>query len=185
MLIGLIGRLKSGKDTAGRRLTEKHGFSRYAFADILKELCSYAVDREDLGWDGENWIGSKTPLGRQILQGIGHGAREVLGPDVWVDAMAMAIAINQKNATDDDIVITDVRYLNEAEWVKRRGGLLIRINRPDVDRSGPEHQHPTEANVDNLPADIELTNDATIGALWEKMDAIVAAVRATKAKRAA
>lgn len=37
-IIGLSGFARSGKDTAGRHLTENRGFTRYAFADRMREV---------------------------------------------------------------------------------------------------------------------------------------------------
>jgi hypothetical protein len=39
IIIGLSGYAQSGKDTVGQLLVEKHGFTRFAFADYLREVC--------------------------------------------------------------------------------------------------------------------------------------------------
>lgn len=177
MLIGLRGAMGSGKDTVGRRLVQEYGFVRFAFADQLKELCAHAVHKSEIGWNGTDWTGSKTMLGRQILQGIGHGAREVFGPGVWVEALDRAYQA-RRFYIGDRVVVTDVRYPNEIAWVKDRGGVIVLIRRPSLDLSGPEHQHPTERSVDALPFDYAITNDGTIADLWQKTDMLLAALGA-------
>ncbi len=50
ILIGISGRKKSGKDTVGIQLSQDHNMYKYAFADMLKELCSvsFGVSAYDL-----------------------------------------------------------------------------------------------------------------------------------------
>lgn len=173
-LVALTGRLGSGKDTIAAHLISQHSFTRFAFADMLKSLCAHAegvVTREDLGWTGYSWTGPKSDVGRRMLQGIGHGAREILGPDVWVGAMSLAI--NRVTPRPDRVVVTDVRYPNEVDWVRHHRGLLIRVARPGSDLSGPEHTHPTEANIDRFVVDVEIENSGTVGELWAKVERIL------------
>jgi hypothetical protein len=171
VLVALTGRAASGKDTAALHLISAHGFTRFAFADILKELCAHAegvVTPADLGWTGYSWTGPKSEIGRRMLQGIGHGAREVLGPDVWVGAMSLAI--NRTEPRPERVVVTDVRYPNEVDWVRQHRGLLIRVTRPGQVLQGAAHTHPTEANIDRFAVDREVANDGTVEELWAKVD---------------
>ena len=161
MLIGLTGRMGSGKDAVAAHLVEHHDFTRFAFADILKELA------RDIGWDG-----AKDEKGRRLLQDLGHGVRQHLGDDSWVKALDRAIW-RVCNPYTSRIAVSDVRYPNEVEWVRSYGGLLVRVDRPGVNRSGPEHAHPTEASIDRFQVDAVLTNDSTLGALYEKVETLL------------
>ena len=162
MRIGLYGAAGSGKDTAAARLVSAHDFTRFAFADPLKDLASA------IGWDGE-----KDEAGRKLLQDLGHNGREILGANVWVDALERNVfALLGNEWPWRNIVVTDVRYPNEVAWVKRLG-LLVRVDRPSLDTSAPMYQHPTETNIAAFTPDRVVVNDGTVADLWAKMDLIV------------
>ena len=58
-----------------------------------------------------------------------------------------------------------MRFPNELEAVKSRGGITIRVNRPWVDKN-KEHQviteHPSETALDNADFDYTIENDSSI-----------------------
>ncbi|WP_372407242.1 hypothetical protein [Streptomyces luteireticuli] len=162
-IIGLAGAARSGKDTAALALVET-GWQRKAFADAVREflygmnpwlpedpidgsyLLAEEVDR--YGWEQ---VKKDHPVVREYLQRCGTEAgRRVLGEDVWVNAL-----VRDYETWDQPTVITDVRFPNEAEAIKQRGGLVVQIVRPGqalIDRS----DHISE----NALADWEF--DATI-----------------------
>ena len=47
IIIGLLGKKRSGKDTSGNYLIEKYNFVKYAFADPVKEICRILFDFSD------------------------------------------------------------------------------------------------------------------------------------------
>ena len=183
MLLGIAGRRESGKDTAGAHLIRAHGFVRYAFADPLKELCSDVLaklgrDRAEIGWTGTDWTGPKSDFGRALLQGVGHGARRVLGHGIWVEGLNYAVVQGGHeqlgDPTDPDVVLTDVRYPNEAYWVLEHGGVMVRLIRPSVRRDSAADDDPTEAQIDTLPVHLEILNDRSIPELCRTLDWLVA-----------
>ena len=178
MLIGLTGYAQSGKDTVAKSLHLRGGFLRMAFADNLKNLAgrldpiievSYKDDFLYLPlqailvsntWDEAK----KIPHVRQFLQNLGNEAREVLGENVWVDAVKdqlMTYIGEGKN-----VVFTDVRYPNEASLIKSWGGTMVRVMRPGVKAL---NEHVTEVGLDNLPVDDIIVNDGTINELGSKV----------------
>lgn len=169
MLIGLAGRMSSGKDTAGAYLVARYGFRRYALADKVKQLCAFVIPREEIGWTGTDWTGPKSVEGRRLLQGIGQGARDVLGIDVWIDALATSWFYD----TPTNAVVTDIRNQNEAEFIRENGGAVWRIARPSIQRGGQADDHETERGVDELVADVELVNDGTLRDLYARVDALM------------
>jgi Domain of unknown function (DUF4406) len=139
LIVGLTGYAGSGKDTAAEGLVAM-GWARVAFADPLKEIA------RAVGWDGR-----KDDPGRRLLQVLGVEVRRKVAEDAWVQAAARAI-----DAGDGDVVITDVRFANEAAWVRSRGGIVVRITRPGV---GPANQHESELLVDEIVPDAVLVNE--------------------------
>lgn len=126
-LVGLAGYARSGKDAAAGALVDL-GYDRRGFADALKLLAGR------IGWDGR-----KDDAGRKLLQDLGVGARDVLSPDVWVDALMSTI--------DGPTVITDVRFPNEVDAICDRGGVVVRVWRPGV---APARGHVSETALDGL-----------------------------------
>ena len=60
------------------------------------------------------------------------------------------------------VVLTDVRFPNEAEAIQAAGGRLVRVVRPGQDTSD---QHISETALDDLVADVEIQNDGTLDEL--------------------
>ena len=163
-IIGLTGYAQSGKDTIAQQFVRNLGYERIGFADSLKSIL-YALNPrvelfnddfighwhiknivDDKGWDEAK----KEPEIRQLLQRLGtEGGRVALGEDIWVKTL-----FNSPHGAR--IVISDVRFENEANEIRRRGGKVIRIIRPGV---GPVNDHASD-KID-FEADYTLTNDRT------------------------
>lgn len=166
MLIGLSGYAQAGKDSLGAALVRNYGFTRYAFADALKEVV-YRLNPlvggpgGVLGWRLQDYVdldgwekAKKTPEIRRLLQVMGTEAgRQVLGDNIWVDTV-----LNQVG--NRDVVITDCRFPNEAQAVKDRGGFVVRVARPGVNAV---NAHPSETSLDDWDFDLVVDNDGSIG----------------------
>jgi hypothetical protein len=91
-----------------------------------------------------------------LLQRLGtECGRELISDTVWIDA-----ALNNVELDDHykSIVVTDVRFPNEAQAIKDRGGYIFRIEREGV---GPANDHPSEIALDNWIFDCIIDNDGT------------------------
>lgn len=173
MLVGLCGKKRSGKDTAGLYLVETYGFERHAFADPMKEAV-YALDPmirigrghmnlqtvvDELGWDTVKQM----PEVRRLLQRFGtEMGRTLWGEDFWVDRAFARVDLGA------DTVFTDVRFDNEDAAIRRRGGITIQIERPDTDTD--DDAHASEV-IDFTPRYI-VVNDGSIEDLHRKLDAL-------------
>jgi len=169
MIIGISGFAQAGKDSIGQRLTEQHGFQRFAFADKVKEMAlrlnAYAPRTDGISLRGVTrlggWEGAKNyPYIRQLLIDIGEGAREVIGPDVWLDAVVRAIPPHTP------VVVTDVRFRNEYDWITDHGEMW-RVHRPGY---GPVSEGPSENELTPLPFDRHFVNDSDIPTLHLHVD---------------
>jgi len=133
IIVGLFGQAACGKDTVAGILTpklwqyvdyEKPLVRKVAFAyNVKKIFCDYFdVDMDFI----EQWKRNPEPPPgflmnvRQALQMIGDGFRKVKS-SVWIDKVIDKVA---------NVVITDGRYLNEANTIKQKGGINVLINRP-------------------------------------------------------
>jgi hypothetical protein len=182
-IIGLSGYAGSGKDAVAALLVPA-GFTRVAFADVLRDV-AYAADPyvrsefPDGGFrferlqaviDRDGWHIAKNnnPDVRRLLQRLGTEAgRDILGENIWVDT---AFA----RADSSDIVITDVRFPNEFEAVRSRGGITVRIDRPGY---GPRNSHASETSLDDAEFDYYINNNGTLQALSDTVVTLLTAVR--------
>lgn len=176
-IIGLSGYARSGKDEVAK-IFVKNGYTRVAFADKLREVL-YTLNPivlarvetpmgtlgygqgvwhvqeviERYGWDGYK----ESPFGpeiRRLLQRLGTEAgRETLWDSIWIDAAFAGYGDDAK------IVVTDVRFENEADAIKQRGGSVLRVSRPGVDAF---NDHPSETSLDTYDFDGFIQNDGTL-----------------------
>jgi hypothetical protein len=192
LVIGLLGHAGAGKDTVALLLAERFRVARVAFAEALKlEIAAaWGIERDllDSPWAKE----AKTPalalhkcmnqdfvayaweLGlpglqdgltpRTVMQRWGDWRRSV-DPDYFVK-IALEIV---RTVTDGDgvdaVLLTDVRFPNEAGLVRSLGGGLWRITRPE----GPQpSRHASEWLLAGEPVDAEIPNDGTLELLAKK-----------------
>jgi hypothetical protein len=62
---------------------------------------------------------------------------------------------------ENNWIITDLRFPNELEAIKKRNGLTIRINRPGLE----ENNHISETALDNADFDYVIDNNTSLKAL--------------------
>lgn len=150
-LIGLIGQARVGKDTVGEILRRDFGFGTRAFADPIKDMLEHAFF--GVNFRGGNreaeipWLG-KSP--RHLMQTLGtEWGRDLIHPDLWVILAEQWIESMEYDNAFRGIVLTDVRFRNEADMVLRRGGTLWRITR---DNAQSINEHRSEAaRWDDVP----------------------------------
>lgn len=178
MIIGLNGRMQSGKDTTAQILERLfENIERGAFADKLKDSAAAALQisrdqLEELKLNGKitvhlPYLGQGNVLrnvkqisGREYLQYYGTEAhRNVFGDDFWVEQVL------DKPVTDGTIlVVTDMRFPNEIAGVLDRGGIAVKIRREEAD-SKPI-THPSEQTLPDEQFDYFLDNNGTMTDLY-------------------
>lgn len=142
-LIGLSGKAGSGKNYLARHALLPLGFFPIALADHFKVD---AVVRDGAPLD-EVFFTSKSEATRELLQKRGtEEGRWVHGEDIWIRTLEAWIAAHVAKGWNR-FVITDVRFTNEANWVKLMGGMVVQV----TGRGGLEgamSQHPSEVDLD-------------------------------------
>lgn len=131
-IIGLHGRARCGKDTVADLLRRHHEFSKLAFAGPIKDMLIGAglCRREDLdGADKEKPLPHLGVSPRQLMQTLGtNWGRDIIRKDLWILRADQAMQQYVKFAAA--VVFTDVRFENEAEYVRSLGGAIWHIARP-------------------------------------------------------
>lgn len=200
MIIGLHGRMQSGKDTVCEMIRELHDGKvvRKAFADPLKlsaircfkpdatleealAICDKLKTQGyvDTSYDiGEGFHVS----GREFLQHYGTEAhREMFGTDFWVDASLPefdGMGLTESTVFDvhpgkDLVVFTDVRFPNEATRIRQNGGEVWEVYRASL---GYSDGHASEIRLPDSLINLTINNSGTL----EDLKARVAPALLTK-----
>lgn len=168
ILIGISGFAGVGKDTVGQILAES-GFRRFAFADALRDEVAAALGAADYPMPTllsrlaveafctapveEVYAKPTTIRMRALLQEWGTEYRRAQAPNYWSKIVAASMAGVERAC------ITDVRYADEAEFVRAHGGVVWRVNRPGY---GPS-AHASERL--NFAADYAIDNSGDMDQL--------------------
>lgn len=144
-IIALVGYIGCGKGTVANILVNDFGFVQDSFASPVKDVCSSIFgwprhllegdtieSREwretiDEWWSEKLNIPNFTP--RKALQTIGTDVlRDNFNDGIWF----LSLLRRQKELGNSNIVISDARFFNEIEFIKKIGGKVVRITRgPD------------------------------------------------------
>jgi len=141
MIIGICGFIGTGKDTIADYLVNFHEFRRDSFAGTLKDAVAAVF-----GWDrvllegrtkeAREWreqvdpwwaqrMGMPHLTPRWVLQYWGtEVCRQSFHDDIWIASLE-----NKLRKTQDNVVISDVRFPNEVKAIKNAGGFVVRVVR--------------------------------------------------------
>jgi hypothetical protein len=152
-VVGMSGQARSGKDYLAGQVLQPLGFLPTALANHFK-ITAISKGLEGLPADAVDirqlWETDKDELHRQALQLEGtERGRDVHGPDIWCRHLeAWMYYYHLKGYRR--FVVTDVRFINEVEWIKRLGGKVYRvIGRGGLD--GSLLAHRSERDLDQYP----------------------------------
>lgn len=166
-LIGLYSPVaQSGKSTAAKQFAKLLDGVRMSFADPMREIAVPVIGEFMDGGEAEvwEWLGDERKgtkpipqLGctiRHALQTLGtEWGRDCIHPDVWT---LIAQQRSRKLRRSRAVIIDDIRFPNEYAMVKREGGAVIRVNRPDAPPS--PNAHKSERLLEHLPFDFYIEN---------------------------
>lgn len=133
MLIGLAGKKRSGKDTVARMLKE-HGFVQSSFAAPIRSFVASLLGAtlDELEIEKEDPIAlldGVTP--RHMMQTLGtEWGRELIHPELWLRSWRMRY--QRYLYIGVDVVVSDVRFDNEARIIEQLGGVVVQIVRPGL-----------------------------------------------------
>lgn len=171
MIVGFIGKIGSGKTTSANILVE-NGFERYAFATPLKEwgVIAKFEHKEMYGTQDDKLNINKIHgiSGREFMQKVGSFIRTI-SSTFWID-------IAKENIKEmKNVVIEDVRYINEAKAIKDMGGILIKVirNKNEVNEVNEFSNHSSEIEQDNIKPDYIINNDYDINILKKNIMNII------------
>ena len=178
LLIGLTAPAGSGKGTAARLLEEHYAFTAFALADPLLDMACVLASHVDVdgAWCVERELKEQPMPGlavsyRQIAQGLGDWGRGV-HREFWVEIAHHKL--RQARTRGENVCVTDIRYPNEAAWLRAQGGVLVAIVRDGVP---PVRHHSSEQFYDELAPEHVWTNNQTCAYLLDQIDQTIAELR--------
>lgn len=152
MIIGISGKLRSGKDTVASLLINEFGpevCERIALADILKKECEeiYGLDCHRMYTD----YAYKEQI-RQTL--IDHGAyRRAEDIDYWVKLVL-------ERVTKPITLVPDVRYTNEITTIKASNNQTLFIRVESTEDARKDHGwNASNADTDASECQLDKSND--------------------------
>lgn len=170
MIIGIIGKKGSGKDTMADYLVKQYEFKQFTYAEPLKKICQelFSLTDEQVNCPhlkeviDERW--GKTP--REILQQIGTDLfRKHYDENIWVNILKEKIKLDVKTK---NIVVSDIRHQNELDNITQfENCVVFHIERPSLQNTDT---HSTENNVFHYSNIITIKNDSTIEHFYTKIN---------------
>jgi hypothetical protein len=178
MIVGILGKKRSGKDTTGDYLVNNKGFVKYSFANPIKrgamELFGFTEDQ--VFGDAKDEIDPTwgiTP--RLVLQIMGTEVFQYDMPKYIPELQAFGRAFwvkrfeqwYEKNS-DLNVVICDVRFQHEVDSILKMGGAIWSIQRPNL-TTGDEHASEKEMDV-IVGITSQIINDGTLNDLYHNIE---------------
>jgi hypothetical protein len=172
MIIGLSGYAQSGKDTVAELLCLNSTYHRRSFADPMRDAI-YKMNPfveggnrvaelvDEYGWE----VAKANPEVRRLLQVFGTDVgRKMFNENFWINIALAGLKDHHR------VVISDVRFPNEADAIKQLGGQVWRINRHNHQ---PVNGHTSEHAMDNYMFKHVIYNDGTLDDLSDEVFMLV------------
>ena len=169
IVVGLVGKAGSGKDTVFsllQAMVPSKVFMRLGFGDEVKKE---VADRHQIPVE---IVEENKEVFRVILQKWGTEYRRKQKESYWIDKVKTQVDFLRNNVDVDVVVITDVRFLNEADYVKDEcGGFIIKVLGKE-DRM-LKSDHVSEMGQDNIKPDWLLPNQKGLPELAEGLSFLI------------
>lgn len=188
--IGIAGKMGHGKSTVARYLAERFGCIEYALADAVRNslfTLNPLVDAtgrrvQDVIQEEADWqrIKADPVLGpeiRGLLQRFGTDVgRKTLGEPVWLLAAEQYLDARYQNwwheTKGPQVVISDIRFDNEARWVQLNRGVVINVVRKPLPPAQEHEDHESENGIDPYLANYTIWNVGSLDELYGQADHI-------------
>lgn len=171
LIIGITGKLGTGKDYVANHIIKPTlkslglEFIHIAFADAIK---IEVMATHNITFN-ECYI-RKTDTTRRLLQTVGTSQREI-NPNIWINHVKAWIDIQESRGVKA-IIISDCRFLNEYEFIKSKGGIVIQVIAPNrnherllqesngsIDIYRSISTHISETDLEETQPDMVIYND--------------------------
>lgn len=172
-IIGITGKAGAGKDTLAKAISVNQqfqvdhpgGIHIISFADVLKQyvmvkfgLTRWAVYTQEGKESIIPWLGVTV---REVLQKEGTElTRDVWCNDFWIQRITQTISGMHETEL---VIIPDVRFADEAEWVLSCGGMLVGVEgRAAGNLDESQKGHRSEGGVPEELVHTTIDNSGTL-----------------------
>ena len=162
LLIGLVGRKRSGKDTLASFVQDVYPeFTIMSFADPLKQACMHAYHlTDDQLEETKDIVDPRWGMSpRDMMKSIGTKYFREEDPDQWTKNLGFRMS------GMEHVIVSDVRFQNEALFLKENGGVLVHISR---DLESNYDDHVSEKTTDEIVCEYSIRNEGSLEALMDK-----------------
>ena len=186
-VIGIAGRKRSGKSTIANILSTHYGYTKHSFAEPLKQsICSiFGFTDKQIENDSKEVIDERWNLTpRTVMQVVGTDLFRNTLPSllpsltsIWIQSLQHRIE-NEKDKGEGkgegttNIVISDVRFPDEIEFIHSIGGKVWFVNRPNLVNDDDETVHSSEQLMQQY-CDVVIPNYGTIAELEQTVEVLV------------
>lgn len=185
ILIGINGEIGCGKSTSANYLIDTYNFTEYMFAKPLKDIAvilgfeeNQIFGTQDQKLEINNFWGIS---GRQFLQIFGSEVcRDFVPkaiPEMKFNGLTMWVRLFEKYYNDNiskNIVVSDVRFEDESNMIKKNGGYIIRLERLHTEKN-VDHisEHKSELQKALIKPHFIIKNTGSILTLQLKINQII------------
>lgn len=166
ILVGIAGPARSGKNEVAKYLQKYHAFHEDSFAapirKCLMDILGLPFEKyEEVKQAPQAVFGGKTC--REFMQKMGtEFGREMIYDNIWVDSCIVRMSAFERAA------ISDVRFDNEANAIRERGGYIIHVDRPSIRIE--QSAHVSEKGIDPSLIDFSILNDQSLDNLYAQIE---------------
>jgi hypothetical protein len=180
MIIGLAGGIGAGKTTVSQYLVETHGFARVSFATPIRNMLRALGVPDGLLMESKNhpvpWFGGKSA--RELMQTLGtEWGRATVSKHIWLYQMQGQLDGYSKLGMH--VVIDDVRFDNEAEFIRmKKDGFIIKLERGNTPKEDDPYtlatdEHVSEQGVSDDLVDGYLKDGGSVAATCANLEQIM------------
>jgi dephospho-CoA kinase len=187
MIIGIVGQKRSGKDTFANYLVREYGFIKLAFADPIKEIASvmFNINSDDLKKDVLDKEKTMDRFGISLREFYQKFGTEIMQHDIykyfpnlehhipkkkfWVYNIFNQIEKLKKKG-NKNFIISDVRFLHEAEHIYQNNGLLIKVDNDNIINTD---NHISENSINDIPKHYikySINNNSSLDNYYNEID---------------
>lgn len=173
-IIGLLGRSRSGKDTISDYIIANYPFhtiEKKRLAQPIKDaVCAlYGFKTEQVEGSDKDTVDSKIGISpRAAMVYITNHVMEIMGREFFSKRL-----FRSADQSSSPIIIPDVRYEHDIDYIRSRGGVVIKVSRL---HSEEVPRYEWEDPIDTLEGDVDVHNDGCIEELYTQVDAALSKI---------
>ena len=182
-IIGLLGRSRSGKDTICDYIISSYpliSIEKRRLAQPIKDaVCAlYGFNRHQVECADKDRVDTDIGISpRAAMVGITDHVMGTMGREFF--SKRLFLSVDTTLSVDiNTIIIPDVRYAHDIDYIRSRGGIVIKVSRDGTHDNQVPH-YAWEDPIDAMRGDVHVHNDGNIEELYVQVDTALSRSRST------